>query len=194
MNNDIIFPKIKKSIEDFIDDDDGNITRKKLVTIGAMVIIMSLMYIDEVEAKHRSHSSHKSHSSHSSSSGGGHSSHSSHESHSSHSSSAGHSSHSSSTHSNSTYSNIDRNIGGYDFGPDPDSVPGISVPNLKTCKENLLLYLTKINYSVTFSKYSGSADISATVPPQGFEVPNVDVPVEVDTGSRNQDPLLKLGN
>lgn len=31
------FPSIKKTIDDFINDDDGNITRNQLVTIGARV-------------------------------------------------------------------------------------------------------------------------------------------------------------
>ena len=99
-----LFPEIKKSIEDFIYEEEGNITRNKVIAMGTMMLILSLMMYDEVFAAHRSHSSHSSHASHSSGSGGGiHGSHESHVSHSSHVSSSGHSSHGS--HSNSTYSN-----------------------------------------------------------------------------------------
>ena len=35
------FPGIKKSIQDFIDDEDGSITRSKLVTVGSMVLLMT---------------------------------------------------------------------------------------------------------------------------------------------------------
>lgn len=99
-----LFLEIKKSIEDFIYEEEGNITRNKVIAMGTMMLILSLMMYDEVFAAHRSHSSHSSHASHSSGSGGGiHGSHESHVSHSSHVSSSGHSSHGS--HSNSTYSN-----------------------------------------------------------------------------------------
>ena len=94
-----LFPEIKKSIEDFIYEEEGNITRNKVIAMGTMMLILSLMMYDEVFAAHRSHSSHSSHASHSSGSGGGiHGSHESHVSHSSHVSSSGHSSHGS--HSN----------------------------------------------------------------------------------------------
>ena len=36
------FPGIKKSIQDFIDDEDGSITRSKLVTVGSMVLLMTI--------------------------------------------------------------------------------------------------------------------------------------------------------
>ena len=91
-----IFPHIKKSIEDFVSEQDGNIPRNKVLTIGTMLMILGILMTDDAFAAHRSHSSHKSHSSHSShsSGSGGHSSHESHQSHQSHTSSTG------STHGN----------------------------------------------------------------------------------------------
>ena len=133
------FPKIKKSIRDFIDDEDGSITRSKLISVGSMVLLMTIFAGIEAYAAHSSHKSHSSHSSHSSSSSGNaHGSHSSHESHSSHVSSssthsnhsnhASHSSHSShantATHSNSRYSDE----GDIAYGPDAADVPTIETP------------------------------------------------------------------
>ena len=50
------FPKIKKSIEDFIYEEEGNIPRNKVVALGTMILVMSLLMYDEVFAGHRSHS------------------------------------------------------------------------------------------------------------------------------------------
>ena len=106
-----LMPKIKKSIEDFLYEEEGNITRNRVLMIGSMMLIMgAILSIDVFAAhgSHKSHSSHKSHRSHSShSSGAYHRSHVSHTSHSSsthNSHSSGHSSHSS--HSNVTHSNV----------------------------------------------------------------------------------------
>lgn len=99
--NDELFPRIKRSIENYLAEEEGNISRSKLLKIGSMVLLMGILFMQDAFAGHRSHSSHKSHSSHSSHSSGssGHSSHVSHVSHSSHSSGSGgtpsHSSHSS---------------------------------------------------------------------------------------------------
>lgn len=95
MTNEVI-SNIKSSIEDFLYDEEGNITRNRVLTVGSMMLLMGLVFASDVFATHSSHRSHSSHSSHSSGSGG-HSSHSSHESHSSHSSGSTHSSHSSSS-------------------------------------------------------------------------------------------------
>lgn len=92
---DSIFPHIKKAVEDFMFDQEGNIPRNKVLSIGSMLLILGLLLTDDAFAAHRSHSSHRSHTSHSShsSGSGGHSSHESHSSHVSHtSSSSGHSS------------------------------------------------------------------------------------------------------
>lgn len=88
------FPKIEKAITDFLNDEDGNITRNRLVTIGSLILLMSILSIDTVSA-HESHSSHSSHESHSSTSYiRDHTNHVSHSDHGSHSS---HTSHSSAT-------------------------------------------------------------------------------------------------
>jgi len=101
-----IFPHIKKSIEDFVSDQEGNIPRNKVLTIGSMMLILSVLLADQAFAGHSSHRSHSSHSSHRSHSNSGHYSHSSHSSHSSHTSSSTHSNHSNShsSHSSSTHS------------------------------------------------------------------------------------------
>lgn len=85
MKNDF-FPKLERSLEDFLYEEEGNITRNKMVMVGSLVLVLSLLMYDEVFAGHRSHSSHSSHRSHSSGSGGGHGSHSNHANHASHSS------------------------------------------------------------------------------------------------------------
>ena len=79
-----IFPTIKKSLSSYLSDEEGNITRNKIITVGSLAIIMSIIYSMDVFARHSSHRSHSSHSSHSSGRGGGHYSHVSHVSHSSH--------------------------------------------------------------------------------------------------------------
>ncbi len=43
-----LFPEIKKSIEDFIYEEEGNITRNKVIAMGTMMLILSLMMYDEV--------------------------------------------------------------------------------------------------------------------------------------------------
>jgi cytoskeletal protein RodZ len=90
---------LKQSIENFLFEEEGNITRNKVLMIGSVIILLGIIWAEEAFAAHRSHSSHSSHRSHSSGSGG----HSSHSSHVSHSSGAGyhssHSSHSSGYHS-----------------------------------------------------------------------------------------------
>lgn len=99
------FPEIKKSIQNYLYEEEGNITRNKLLMVGSLAVIMSVLFALDAEAGHRSHSSHSSHRSSSHSSG--HGSHVSHQSHQSHQSGSGHSSHSSSTHSNhSSHSNV----------------------------------------------------------------------------------------
>ena len=95
MDKDNIFPQIKKGIEDFMTEEEGNISRSKVAMIGSMMVILGVMLADgNIYAAHRSHSSHSSHRSHSSHSSHRSGSHSSHGSHSS-----GHSSHSCGSHS-----------------------------------------------------------------------------------------------
>ena len=54
MNNmDELFPKFQKSIENLIEDEEGNIPGKKLLVLGTMIVVLgSLMQMD-VFAGHR---------------------------------------------------------------------------------------------------------------------------------------------
>ena len=101
-----LFPQISKSINDFLLEEEGSISRNKVLVVGSLMLVMSVIMAPTVYAKHSSHRSHSSQRSHSSGSGGYHSSHSSHSSsyHSSHSShsSYAHNSHSSAAHSNTS--------------------------------------------------------------------------------------------
>lgn len=83
-----IFPTVKKSITNFLYEEEANISRSKMLTLGSMMIIVSVLMINsDVFARHGSHGSHSSHSSHASHSSGSYTpSHVSHESHVSHAS------------------------------------------------------------------------------------------------------------
>lgn len=88
------FAPIWKSISDFLYEEEANIDRKKIISVGTMLALAAILMSSNALASHRSHRS--SHSSHSSSShGNGHNNHYSHQSHVS-----SHSSHASSSHSN----------------------------------------------------------------------------------------------
>lgn len=87
-----VIPKIQKRLTDFLYEEEGNISRSKVLTVGSLLLIAGIIFADEVYGAHSSHRSHVSHTSHRS-----HTSHTSHRSHSSHSSSS-HGSHAS--HSN----------------------------------------------------------------------------------------------
>ena len=121
-----IFPHIKKSIEDFMYDEEGNIPRSKVLSIGSMLLVLGLLLGDDAFAAHRSHSSHSPHSSHNSgSNSSSHGSHVSHQSHVSHSSAANtHASHSSaiSDHaSHASHSNAAPSAAGLEAIKTPDS-------------------------------------------------------------------------
>ena len=60
------FPDISKSISDYLYEEEGNITRNKLLMVGSMAVIMSVLFVLDADAGHGSHKSHKSHNSHSS--------------------------------------------------------------------------------------------------------------------------------
>ena len=95
------FPKVTESLTNYIYDEEGNISRNKMLAVGSMIMLLSILYSTDVFARHSSHRSHSSHSSHSSGSRSYyHSSHVSHQSHQSHSS-----------HSSGDYS-----YGGYSYG------------------------------------------------------------------------------
>lgn len=132
---DELFPKIQKSIENLIEDEEGNIPGKKLLMLGTMVVILGSLFPLDVLAGHRSHSSHKSHSSHISGHGiGGHESHVSHQSHTSHSNTG--------SHSNSRYSAE----GDVSYAPAASTIKGISVPPVATTEE--MFKLPDVNQNI----------------------------------------------
>ncbi len=90
MTDGSIFPTVKKSISNFLYEEEANISRSKMLTLGSMMIIVSVLMINsDVFARHGSHGSHSSHASHSSGSyTPSHYSHESHVSHASHVSSS----------------------------------------------------------------------------------------------------------
>lgn len=90
------FPKVKRSIENFLYDEEGNIPRSKILTVGTMMMLLGMVYFQDVHAAHSSHSSHSSHQSGSYSDSSSHVSHSSHTSH--QSGSTTYASHGSSSH------------------------------------------------------------------------------------------------
>lgn len=102
------FPHIQKAVTDFMYDQEGNIPRNKIMSIGSMLLIMAFLLGEEAFAAHGSHSSHSSHKSHAS-----------------HSSGSTHSSHASSTttHSNTTpaHSNV---------ATTPVTTPTVTTPSL----------------------------------------------------------------
>lgn len=60
------FPDIPKSISDYLYEEEGNITRNKLLMVGSLSVVLSVLFALEADAGHGSHKSHKSHTSHSS--------------------------------------------------------------------------------------------------------------------------------
>lgn len=143
---DDLFPKIKKSVETLIEDEEGNIPGKKLLLLGTMVLVLGNLLSIDALAGHTSHRSHVSHSSHSSGSGGYHESHVSHQSHQSHVSGSGHSSHSSYHSSHASHSNHNNHAshtshsntvahsnskytveGDVQYAPAASSIPSVSV-------------------------------------------------------------------
>ena len=56
-----IFPQVKRGIQDFLYEEEGNIPRNKMLTLGTMVLLMSILFASDAFAAHRSHSSHRSH-------------------------------------------------------------------------------------------------------------------------------------
>lgn len=162
-----IFPDLRKSLNDLIEDEEGNIPGNKLLMIGTLVLVMSQLLSIDALARHSSHVSHSSHSSHVSGSGGYHGSHSSHASHTSHTSasyhesgseapahssapvhsSAPHSSHASHTshsntavHSNSAYSAEGDVISN---APNVYNIPPVKQPETTTHLDDLSNVLQK---------------------------------------------------
>lgn len=174
-NTDGLFPKLKKNIENLIEDEEGNIPGNKLLMLGTMVIILGNMLAMDAFAAHRSHSSHRSHTSHSSHrshSSGGHYSHSSHESHVSHISHTSHSN--TASHSNSLYSAE----GDVSYSaPRVSNVPRVEVP-VTTTKETFVL--PEVNQNIELPNVTPASSI---IP--AFSVPSSSVGVKIDAGNIN---------
>lgn len=128
------FPKIKKSIQDFFEDEDGSITRNKVLAIGGMVLILGMLLADQVYAAHRTHYTHRTHSTHKTSNKHGshsshytsHSTHSDHYTHGSHSSHTSHVSYTDSTNYGSTSTST-----GADW-PKLSDIQSVEVPSSST--------------------------------------------------------------
>ena len=45
------FPEIKKSIEDYLYEEEGNITRNKLLMVGSLALIMSCLFAFDADRK-----------------------------------------------------------------------------------------------------------------------------------------------
>lgn len=190
MNNmDELFPKFQKSIENLIEDEEGNIPGKKLLVLGTMIVVLgSLMQMD-VFAGHRSHSSHKSHSSHSSGSSG-HGNHGSHESHASHASHSDHGSHSNthsshashtshsntSAHSNSSYSSE----GDVTYkAPAAADVPPINTPVVTATADTFKL--PDVNQNIELPNGTPASSIMPSL-----AVPASSVGTKIDAGEIHQ--------
>lgn len=116
--------KFLQSISDYLYEEEANIDRRKIISIGTMLAVAAIFMATDAFAKHSSHGSHQSHSSSSHSSGHGnhsnHASHESHESHASHSSSnANHYSHSSSAHNSEATSHSNSGSASIGSGNNP---------------------------------------------------------------------------
>lgn len=119
------FPTLAESLTDYIYDEEGNISRNKMLAVGSMILLLSMIYSTDVFAGHSSHRSHSSHSSHSSGSSGSryyyHESHVSHQSHVSHSS-----------HSSGDYYYGGSSYGGSTYGAATDVASPVVVSTLSS--------------------------------------------------------------
>ena len=190
MNNmDELFPQLQKSIEDLIEDEEGNIPGHKLLMLGTMIVVLGSLMQVNVFAGHRSHSSHRSDSSHSSGSSG-HGNHGSHESHSSHVSHSDHSSHSNthsshashtshsntSSHSNSSYSSE----GDVTYSaPAASSVPTIKTPAVTATADTFKL--PDVNQNIELPNGTPASSIMPSL-----AVPASSTATRIDTGKIHQ--------
>lgn len=188
------FPSIQKTIEDFINDDDGNITRNHLVTIGAMILVMSIMSSMDAYAKHGSHRSHGSHGSHSSTSYiRSHTDHGSHSDHGSHDSHSSHTSHSNTaSHSNSLYSAE----GDVSYGPSVSSIPSVTSGSQSNAPYIVDGAVTRQMESESLADAAlptvpNAPDVPATISPGVFEDPSVIAALAVDPNHTVVDDLMK---
>ena len=195
---DELFPRIQKSIENLIEDEEGNIPGKKLVVLGTMIVVLGSLLSFDVFAKHRSHSSHKSHSSHSSGSGGhgSHSSHESHSSHSSHSSASDHSNHSnhgshSNTHSSHSSHSSHSNTAAHSnsrysaegdvtyYAPAASEVPEITAPVVSAAEEAMTL--PDVNQNIELPNGTPNSSIMPAL-----AVPSASVNTKIDAAEIHQ--------
>lgn len=171
-DNDFIFPTLKKSLDQLIEDQEGNIPGNKLLMLGTMIVILGSFISIDAFASHSSHRSHQSHSSHSSGSGHGnsHYSHGSHESHISHQS---HTSHSNTgSHSNSSYSSE----GDVRYSaPSSSSVPGINVPPAESTTGTFKLPIVNQNIEIP-----NATPASGIMP--AFSIPATSIDPKIDAG------------
>lgn len=163
------FPKIKKSIQDFFEDEDGSITRNKVLTIGGMVLILGILLGDEVYAAHRSHSSHRTHTSHRTSNnkhgshnshGSSHTTHSTHSDHYTHGSHSSHASHLSYTEANNYGSTA--TVSGRAW-PKLSDIQSIDVP--QTINSELIDAVENISTPLSGIEVSQINDVEIQTPP-----------------------------
>lgn len=167
---DFIFPTIKKSLDQLIEDQEGNIPGNKLLLLGTMIVILGSFLTIDAFAAHQSHRSHSSHSSHKSGSGHGNS-HYNHGSHGSHESHQSHTSHSNTgSHSNSRYSAE----GDVEYSaPSAYAVPGISIQPVHSTTETFKL--PEVNQNI---EVPSSTPTSSIIP--AFSVPATSVAPKID--------------
>lgn len=167
MNNmDELFPQFQRSIENLIEDEEGNIPGKKLLMLGTMVVILGSIMSMDVFAGHRSHRSHSSHRS----SRGGHSSHGSHSNHgssthgSSHESHQSHQSHQSKTnHTSGSYHGSHNSHHSHS-----NTTRSMPIHSSHTSHSNTAVHSN--------SKYSAEGDVTYKAP-AASKVPTITTPV-----------------
>lgn len=151
------FPHVKKSVDDFLYDEEGNIPINSVMTIGTVLLVLGFLLPDDASAAHSSHRSHSSHSSHSS--GGGGYGHSSHESHSSHVSSYGGDGGGGSTSTSPSHSNTAASTKSVPAKPVHSNV----APDTGTMSQVMKVGGTdNVNVSVTETFVKPAADLPAT--------------------------------
>lgn len=48
--------KIKKKLNDFLYEEEGNISRGKILTVGSLLLVAGMFFAGDIWAAHRSHS------------------------------------------------------------------------------------------------------------------------------------------
>lgn len=187
---DELFPKIKKSIEDLIEDEEGSIPGNRLLMLGAMVIVLGSILTMDGLAGHRSHSSHRSHRSSNSghtshysghashASSRTHTNHASHDSHESHQSHISHTSHSNTAaHSNSRYSAE----GDVTYAPPASSIPSVAAPAVSQTQDTF--HLPDVNQNIQNPNSTPTSGIMPTL-----AVPSATNTAQFDSGDLKTPP------